>query len=157
MKNFLALLFSLFLLSPVANAGGVMLSDLIVTEMLPGSKSTAGYFTLMNHSDKAVTLKAAQSDLSSRVEIHEHIMSNGIMKMQKVTKGIVVKPHGSVTFAPGGYHLMIFKDKKKIKRGMDFQLTLLLDNDKSVSGSGKVISVLQLHEQNPKSDHSHHH
>jgi hypothetical protein len=50
---------------------------------------------------------------------------------------------------------MIFKEKKKIKKGMDFELKLMLSDNKSISGSGKVVSVLDVQEQ--KSGHSHHH
>lgn len=133
-----------------------MLNDIVVREMLPGGKSTAGYFTLVNHSDKTVTITQVQSDLSSRIEIHEHIMQDGMMKMQQVKNGIEIKPHGKVSFEPGGYHLMIFKDKKKIRKGTKFELKLLLSGNQTVGGKGTVVSVLDM-QQKSESSHHHHH
>ncbi len=154
MKSLITLVASLWLLLPVGNAfAEVMVEDVVVREMLPGSKSTAGYFTLINHTDQTIALESAELTLSDRVEIHEHISANGMMKMQKVEKPLVVKPHYRLTFAPGGYHLMIFAGKKPIKKGMSYQLTLRLSNQQALTLSGKVVSVLDMHQQ---SEHAHH-
>ena len=135
----------------------VVVSDAVVREMLPGSTSTAGYFTLTNHTDKPVTLTAVVSNLSERVEVHEHLMQGGMMKMQQVKGGLVIKPHESVVFQPGGYHLMLFDTGTKIKRDIGFELTLKFAKHPPLKASGKVISLLDMENRKQKDDGGHHH
>ena len=133
-----------------------MIDKLIVREMLPGAKATAGYFTLTNHSDKAIELTGVSSKAFAKVEIHEHLMEDGMMSMQQVTKNIVIKPHQSVVFSPGGYHLMLFKPSKKIRKGTNVALDFKFNGATTVEKSAKVISVLDQQKQ-ADNDHSHHH
>lgn len=134
----------------------VMISNLIVREMLPGAKTTAGYFTLMNHSDKAIELTGVSSKAFTKVEIHEHVMEDGMMSMQQVSKNIVIEPHQSVKFSPGGYHLMLFTPKQKIRKGTQVALDFTFSGASSMTKDAKVISVLDQQKQ-ANSDHSHHH
>lgn len=134
----------------------VVINDLIVREMLPGAKSTAGYFTLTNHSDKKIAIKAVNSKAFGKVEIHEHQMKDGMMLMQQVKQPIEIAPHQSVKFTPGGYHLMLFTANKKIRKGTEVALEFKFDNGSTVKQSAKVISVLDQQKQS-QNDHSHHH
>jgi len=110
-----ALLFSFFSSSLAAHSGHEHASDVAVLEVvnaqvrefLPGSTSTVGYLTLTNHGGTAATLTKATLDGLGRVEIHEHSHVDGMMKMQQV-KSVEIKAHESVSFQPGGYHLMVF-------------------------------------------------
>ena len=133
-----------------------MVSHLIVREILPGAKSTAGYFTLMNHANKPIKLLEVSSEAFAKVEIHEHLMEDGMMSMQQVSKPIVIKPHQSVKFVPGGYHLMLFKPKQKIRKGTEVTLQFKFDGADAVVQKAKVISVLDQQKQSAD-DHSHHH
>ena len=72
------------------------------------ARPAAGYFTLHNDSDKAVTLTGASSSACGLVMLHQWKEENGVEKMLPV-KSITVQPHGTLTFAPGGYHLMCMK------------------------------------------------
>lgn len=131
------------------------ISDLVVREMLPGSRSTAGYLELTNHSNKSLELASVSSPAFDRVEIHEHVMSNGMMKMQQVKQNIVVKAHQSVTFSSGGYHLMMFGPKTKVKRGETVEVKFQFKQGQSVVKRAKVMSVMEQQKQQHK--HSHHH
>lgn len=134
----------------------LVIDNPIVREMLPGAKATAGYFKLTNHSDKPVQLAGVSSTAFAKVEIHEHVMEDGMMSMQQVTKNIVINPHQSVSFSPGGYHLMLFKPKQKIRKGTQVKLEFTFDGATKVTQSAKVISVLDQQKQ-AENDHSHHH
>lgn len=137
-----------------------MIDQLIVREMLPGAKATAGYFTLTNHSQQAIELAGVSSTAFAKVEIHEHVMKDGMMLMQQVTKNIVIEPHQSVSFAPGGYHLMLFTPSQKIRKGtqvaLDFTFVGASSGELKVNKNAKVISVLDQQKQTDN-DHSHHH
>ncbi len=76
--------------------------------------NSAMYFTIENNSAKADTLYKAASNSAELVQIHETFMKNGLMGMKEV-EFIVVPSHSSVTFKPGGYHVMFIKLKKDFK------------------------------------------
>lgn len=153
MKKTVLLLMSL--LTPSLWASNVNVNDLVVREMLPGSKSTAGYFTLTNHSNKTVTLQSVSATALSRVEVHEHTMNNGVMKMQQVKQGLTIEPHQQLVFQPGGYHLMLFNPQQKIKKGMTLDLTFNFKTEQAIKASAKVVSVLDQHKK--ATSHAHHH
>ena len=134
----------------------VMITDVVVREMIPGTQSTAGYFTLTNHSSQAVSLVSVTSRAFKKVEIHEHVMKDGMMSMQQVQKDIVIEPHQSVKFMPGGYHLMLFNPKQKIRKGTKVTLEFKLEGAVDVATTAKVISVLE-QQKLSTGDHSHHH
>jgi len=135
----------------------VDIQQLIVREMLPGGSSTAGYLTLTNHGDSKTQLVSVTSEAFERIEIHEHTMNDGMMKMQQVTKDIVITPHQSVNFTSGGYHLMMFGPKLKIKKGITVKVTFNFNNQPSVVADASVISVLDQQKQKQQQNHSHHH
>ncbi len=88
----------------------------------------AAYFTLRNNGDKTRYLTGATSKLSKKVELHQHIHANGIMKMRPVTEPLAIKPRDTLTFAPGGYHVMMFGMSEKKKQGDKFTLMLEFKN-----------------------------
>ena len=156
MKRSLLLLTALLAPSAWAHSD-IKVTDLVLREMLPGVKSTAGYFTLTNHSDKPVALQSITGKMSTRIEIHQHLMENGMMQMQQVNDDIIIKPHQQLVFSPGGYHLMLFKPNKKIKKGEAFKLVLNFKTHKPVTVDGKVVSVLEQQQQQEQKQHKHHH
>ncbi|MBI3437121.1 MAG: copper chaperone PCu(A)C [Proteobacteria bacterium] len=70
-----------------------------------GVNVSAGYVTLVNDSDTADALIAANSTRAANVDLHEMNMSGAIMQMRSVAS-VQVPAHGSVTLEPGGTHLM---------------------------------------------------
>lgn len=86
------------------------------TWIRPANKgmNSAMYFKLDNSSNKADTLYKVSSESAELVQIHETFMKNGLMGMKEV-KFIVVPAHSSITFKPGGYHVMFIKLKKDFK------------------------------------------
>jgi hypothetical protein len=72
------------------------------------------YLTVANHGASADRLDGARTPVARTVELHESMASDatmngmkmtGVMSMERVT-AVTVPAHGSVTFSPGGYHLM---------------------------------------------------
>jgi len=93
----------------------------------PGTPTTAAYFLLKNDSNKDITLLNAKSDIAERVEIHEHTMQNGVMKMQK-TNGVLIPKQSNLVFEPGGYHVMFIGLKDSVDTGEKVDITLEFDN-----------------------------
>jgi copper(I)-binding protein len=96
----------------------------------PGTTTTAAYFTFNNHSNQKMHLISANSVSVERVEIHEHAMKGGLMKMQKIDS-LAIDPESSITFKPGGYHLMLIGIKPPIKTNDNVVITLNFANGHS--------------------------
>ncbi len=91
----------------------------------PGnSKIGAGYFTVTNTGSAPDTLVSARTGASDHVEIHEMAMKDGVMTMRPIAKGVAIAPGKSVSFAPGGFHLMLMGLKAPLKQGDKVPLTL---------------------------------
>ncbi len=93
--------------------------------------NSAMYFKIVNNSDKPDTLYKAASTTAELVQIHETFKKNGLMGMREV-KYIVIKPHSTLTFKPGGYHVMFIKINK------DFKLKSKVDAALYFKVAGKI-------------------
>lgn len=88
---------------------------------------TGVFAKITNNTDADVTLIGGSSDIAPMVEVHEVVMSDGAMKMQKKEGGIVIPAHGSVTLEPGGLHVMLMNLAKPILDGDMITVTLDFD------------------------------
>jgi len=101
--------------------------DGYIKASIPGSDITAAYMTLNNTGDKAITLQKITSTISDRIEIHEHSMADGMMRMREVAE-VVVEAKAQVVLQPSGLHLMIFDLKKQLVEQDLIPLTLTFSN-----------------------------
>ena len=74
--------------------------------MLPNAPAAGGYITIANAGTSDDTLIGASSEAAKTVQLHEMKMEGDVMKMNQVAGGVVVPAGGSVSFAPGGLHIM---------------------------------------------------
>jgi periplasmic copper chaperone A len=99
------------LASPAAAAqilgetGYIVVTDGIA-RAAPGARSGAGYIILTNRGDVEDRLVAAESPAAERVELHTHLLEDGIARMLEVEDGFPLPPGESVALAQGGEHLM---------------------------------------------------
>lgn len=100
----------------------------------PGS----AYFQIENTTNNDDKLISVSSTVSPRVEIHEHTMTDGVMKMSKVDY-IEIKASSRVELSPGGYHIMIFDTSSKYEIGDQIDLTLNFENAGSITKKFKVM------------------
>ncbi len=146
---FLTLLLKVFSISFLASAEqAITVSSGYVKETIPGTTISAAYMTISNKSDQTIKLIGAKSRLSDRIEIHQHLMADGMMKMRQ-TDFIAIAANEQVKLQPSGYHLMIFDLKNPLSNGETMPITLYFDNQKDVS--------LNLPIQGLKRKTSHHH
>ena len=78
--------------------------------------ATALYFTIENSGSNADTLIKVESDIASKVEIHETYSEGDMMGMRQ-TDFIIVEGKSSFELKPGGHHVMLMKLKKDINAG----------------------------------------
>ncbi len=107
-----------------------------------GASVGGGYMTITNTGSAPDRLTGGSTDISSRIEIHEMSMDNGIMKMRHVTNGLELEPGQTVEFKPGGYHIMFMGLKQPLVQGQHIKATLQfeqagkIDVDFAVEGIG---------------------
>jgi periplasmic copper chaperone A len=90
------------------------------------------YARITNGGNAAERLDAARTPLARVVEIHRSsagsatmngMVMTGVMSMQRVP-ALTIPAHGSVTLAPGGYHLMAIGLRHDLHPGERFSLQL---------------------------------
>ena len=94
-----------------------------VSGTLPG----AAYLSIVNKGSASDRLVAVRSSCCATVEIHETRVEDDIMRMLPVTSGVVIEPGSTVSFKPGGYHLMLFEPGESLRLGERFELTLVFE------------------------------
>lgn len=100
-------------------------------------RPAAGYMTLHNAGDKAVTLTGASSPACGMLMLHQSKQEGGIDKMMHVS-GVPVPPHGTASFAPGGYHLMCMQPQADMKAGTSVPVTLKFKGGQTVTAQFPV-------------------
>jgi copper(I)-binding protein len=108
-------------------AGNLKISAPWVRATPKGASVGAGYLKITNAGSTPDRLIGGSSDVSSRFEVHEMSMDNGVMKMRPVGAGIEIKPGQTVELKPGGYHVMFVGLKKQIAPGETVKATLAFE------------------------------
>ncbi|MEH6671883.1 copper chaperone PCu(A)C [Halopseudomonas sp.] len=128
----------------------------------PVVPSGAAYLRIQNRGAGTHTLLAARSPIADKVEVHEHVHVDGLMKMQQVER-LTIPAGETVTFAPGGYHLMMFGLKQPLVAGERFPVTLVFEEAGSIEvevmiGDAPAAPVTQeAPVVEPEADQHHHH
>jgi copper(I)-binding protein len=137
----------------------ILVEQAYIRSSIPGTTITSSYMTIENKGEKTVTLLGANSKISPRIEIHQHSMSDGMMRMRQVDS-IDIKARQRIVLQPSGLHLMLFGVKKPLKAQEKVELTLNFSNKSSVTVQVPVYGPLQekrAQEANSAVQQTHHH
>lgn len=118
----LAVVFFSTLLSVGTWAADLNVSDAWI-RVLPGGAPAGGYFILHNGARKPVVLVSARSVAFGHVMMHKTAEEGGLSRMRPVER-VEVPAGGKVTFAPGGFHLMLMQPNRKVTVGDRIEITL---------------------------------
>lgn len=124
-KSLLSLL--LLVLSPLALAQSIQVMHPYARAVPPGQTNSAAFMMLKNSSSEQVSLVKAQSSVSDVVELHNHIMDNGVMKMRQVPE-VVIPAGGKAELKPGSFHVMLIGLRQDLKEGDMVQVKLHFSN-----------------------------
>lgn len=91
---------------------------------LPGKLPAGGYFKLQNDTRKAITLTGAESPACGMLMLHKTERTGGMDHMAMVDR-VDVPASSSISFAPGGYHLMCMDTTAAMKPGAKVPVMLL--------------------------------
>lgn len=87
-------------------ADHVSVENATARAVAPGVPVSGAYMSLATTDGADHVLIAARSDAAESVELHNHVMEDGMMKMRKMET--VALPAGTtVAFEPGGLHVML--------------------------------------------------
>ena len=118
----------LFALIPAAlSASAATVEDPYVREPAPGQSVLAAYLTIHNDSGDDLVLVGVSSARFQRVEIHRNVEQDGMLLMQQ-EDSVMIPRHGSLSFSPGGLHLILFHPSHSTKAGDVVPLRLDFDN-----------------------------
>ncbi|MBB1486533.1 copper chaperone PCu(A)C [Oceanospirillum sediminis] len=124
-KTLLSLL--LLVLSPLALAQDIQVMHPYARAVPPGQMNSAAFMMLKNAASEQVSLVKATSPAANVVELHNHIMDDGVMKMRQV-EDIKVPAEGMAELKPGGFHVMLIGLKQNLNEGDQIQLKLHFSN-----------------------------
>lgn len=88
---------------------------------------SAGYFTV-HGGDVATTLRGVLTDRAIRVEMHESMKGEGGMMSMKPIDSVDIPAKGTVAFAPGGKHLMLWNVNQDAVNQGKMPMTFLFSN-----------------------------
>jgi copper(I)-binding protein len=92
-----------------------------------GATVAGGYLKITNKGTAPDRLTGATLTVAPRVEIHEMAMSDGMMRMRPLPKGLEIKPGETVEFKPGSYHIMFMKLTEPLEKGQRIKGTLTFE------------------------------
>lgn len=122
-------------------------ADLTVTNAwmraLPSSVPSGGYFTLHNPGSKPVILTGASSPACGMLTVHKTSSMGGMAGLSGMAKmedvpGVEVPAGGTLSFSPGGCHLMCMNSSLRLKPGATVPVTLAFKDGSSLKASFAV-------------------
>ena len=129
-------------LSGVSQAHEYKLGDLLIDH--PWARASIGkapngaaYMTITTEGTETDRLLAVESDVANRIELHNHLMVDGVMKMRPVA-AIEVAPGEPTLLQPGGLHVMLMGLKAPLKKGENFPMTLVFERAGKVEVEIKI-------------------
>ncbi|HEX5313973.1 MAG TPA: copper chaperone PCu(A)C, partial [Gammaproteobacteria bacterium] len=99
--------------------------------LLPADLPLAGYFTLHNAAPQTIELLAVTSPAFTRIELHRSSESGGMEHMAAVARIAIPSGH-TLRFAPGGYHLMLWR-ARALHVGEKVPLTLEFTDGRKIT------------------------
>ena len=105
-------------------------------ETFSSKGAAAAYVSIFNNSKKEIIINSMESEIAQKVEIHNIVIENEIVKMRKINK-LLVKAQDAVYMQPGGMHIMLMGLNKKLDDGSSF--TIFFTTDDNISKEVKVM------------------
>jgi len=103
---------------------------------LPGNGPLAGYFEIENSGHAPLKLIGASGADFAGIQLHRSITTNGMEHMIHL-RAVTIPAGAAVRFKPGGYHLMLWR-QKALKIGQKVDIHLRFSDGRDVRASFRV-------------------
>jgi hypothetical protein len=120
----------------LAQADGIAVLD-AWARASPGAATNGAAYVTLKGGDRNDQLVAVSTPVAGTAEVHESFTENGVMKM-RAGPNLPVPAGGTVTFAPGGLHIMLMGLKQPLVANQSFPLTLIFAHAPAVTVDVKV-------------------
>ena len=117
----------------------------------PSLKISAMFGVIKNNTDKDIKLMSVRGDIAKNIEIHNHIKTNGVMKMRKIPF-LMIPAKGEIELKPMHEHIMFIGLKKQLEIGSTHKMILIFEKGEKLEVDVKVKKMSDEH-----SVHNHHH
>jgi copper(I)-binding protein len=122
---------SVFLAASNVQAATLTVHDCWIRSM-PSSLPSSGYFVVSNDGDQPATLTGVDTPAFGMAMLHKSTSNGSTSTMSEVTSA-EVPAHGTLAFAPSGYHLMLEDAPKPLKVGTTIPLTLTFSDHSTIA------------------------
>jgi copper(I)-binding protein len=122
------IIFLCILFFPILHAQDTLnISKLQIMEAPPTVKVLAGYMHVENLTGNILLLKSASSPLFERIEFHNTNVIDGVAMMHRQDE-VLIPALGSITFQPGGHHLMLINASRTVREGDRIPLSFIFSD-----------------------------
>ncbi|MEI9928599.1 MAG: copper chaperone PCu(A)C [Sphingomonas sp.] len=102
--------------------------------------AAAGYFTISG-GEQPTTLLSVSAPFAIRTELHESMAGGQGMMAMKPLKDVAIPKRGTVVFAPGGRHVMLFDVGPNLHAGTRAPLTLNFADRRAITVDAQVLNA----------------
>lgn len=145
----------LLLAGPCFAAGTLEVRDGWIRSAPPGASMLAGYATLHNAGDHALTIRKATAAGFADTSLHESVLVGDVSRMQALGD-VTIAAGASVTFQPGGKHIMLVDPASSPRPGDTVDIRFDLADGSSQSATFTVRDEPAT-PTDPHAGHDHHH
>lgn len=111
-----------------AEANGITIADAYARSAGKMAKAGAAFMAVTNSTGTDDRITEARSDIAERVELHTHIVTDGVARMTKLEEGIPVPAGETVMLERGGLHVMFMGLRQGMEEGGTVKVTLVFEN-----------------------------
>lgn len=115
---------------------GIILSEARIQLPLVSGRPGAAYFTVTQANGASRKVVGVSVEMAGRAEMHE--TKGGTMAP---VSAVEIGAGKKITFAPGGYHVMLFDLDPKLRFAKDVELTLTFDGGDKASVRAPVTTM----------------
>lgn len=112
--------------------------DAWIREPPPVITVAAGYFTLRNTSAETVVIERIESSCCAEVAMHKVLALGDQMRMTPMLN-LTVPPGKTVSFTPGGAHLMLIAPVEPLRHGEIVELNFICSDGKSLRTDFNIV------------------
>lgn len=105
-------------------AAGMDVDNAWARETVKGMSMGGVFMEVENDTGRDDVLLGGSTPVAERVEVHNHVNDNGVMRMRQVAGGLPIKNDSEAQLKPGSYHIMLMGLKQPLSAGQEFPLTL---------------------------------
>ena len=119
-------------LSPLLAQAELVIESGWIRAVPPVSTTTAGYFVARNTGEAPLVLDGVSAEIAGAAEMHDMVANDDGTRSMRRLREVEVAAGDSVTFAPGGKHLMLFRLARPLTVGESLPVCLAVSDGDSV-------------------------